>query len=736
MGSIFCLSHFTDCFDVSSAAACHRPMVVTSLDTTPLHHLIDVSRELLDRAEYDSASIYIGEICRRASMTEDPKTSYYCHTYKGLSQYHQALNEEAGIEFFKAITFASKLGIDNFIADAYSNLAMVFVNQGDFQGGIKYNLLALENRSETDLRGKSAAYTNLGIIYFQQGNMAQALDYFLLALATDEKLGNKKDIAYSRNNIGLYYQFRQQYDQAIAYYQSAHQLCRELAIKECVVGTLNNMANIYKNQGRHDLAVQHYRDALLELEQFGDPPSIAETAGNLSQTYMTLGQYESALTYLEQAHQYNMENGLKPQVADDHANFGYLYTKKGLFDKARHHYEAAIILNKELGLIEALRNNYLHYSRLDSLSGDFTAAYTHFKMYADYHDSLIHRSNQEKILELQHQFEAKQKDEEIFRLTNEANVHRLELELKEASLKRSTAEKHNLLNVHLLNLEKVKTLEVNEKWHQAEIDKNAAHSLSQSVAIEKSRQEMALLANESELQKLALENQRGQKKIFMAAMILLVMLSFFFYKFYMTRQELRLQTLRNKIASDLHDDVGSTLSSISIFSEMAKQQSSTVVPLLDTIGDSSRKMLDAMADIVWTINPENDQFENILLRMRSFAYQMLGAKKINFEFEADEELNKIKLPMDVRKNLFLIFKEAANNMAKYSQASMAHFSIKEESDELVMSITDNGRGFDASIQGDGNGLKNMRRRAEEIGAHLTIHSQAGNGTTIQLRIAV
>src|SRR5690606_367537 len=130
-----------------------------------------------------------------------------------------------------------------------------------------------------------------------------------------------------------------------------------------------------------------------------------------------------------------------------------------------------------------------------------------------------------------------------------------------------------------------------------------------------------------------------------------------------------------KIASDLHDDVGSTLSSISIFSQMVQQQSKEVNPMLETIEESSRKMLDAMADIVWTINPENDQFEKIILRMRNFAYEVLGAKGIDFEFVADDEVEKLKLLMDVRKNLYLIFKEAVNNMIKYSGADKALFSL-------------------------------------------------------------
>ena len=213
---------------------------------------------------------------------------------------------------------------------------------------------------------------------------------------------------------------------------------------------------------------------------------------------------------------------------------------------------------------------------------------------------------------------------------------------------------------------------------------------------------------------------------------------FVLYIIYRSRinQLLQLQNIRNKIASDLHDDVGSTLSSISIFSEIAKEQNSDIGHLLDQIGDSSRKMLDAMADIVWTINPENDQFEKIILRMRSFAYELLGAKKIDFEFEADENITSLKLPMDVRKNLYLIFKEATNNIVKYAGASKATFKVSGTKEKLIMLITDNGKGFDVRSGSQGNGLKNMKRRAEEIGAQLLIESGIGNGTTIQLVVAL
>jgi two-component system sensor histidine kinase UhpB len=118
----------------------------------------------------------------------------------------------------------------------------------------------------------------------------------------------------------------------------------------------------------------------------------------------------------------------------------------------------------------------------------------------------------------------------------------------------------------------------------------------------------------------------------LGGLVLLLLLSYFIYNNFRTASKLKLQNIRNKIASDLHDDVGSTLNSISIYSEVAKQKSPAVVDELEHIGDASRKIIEVMSDIVWTINPKNDTFENIIDRMSSIAYNLLKAKNIEHTF--------------------------------------------------------------------------------------------------------
>jgi len=207
--------------------------------------------------------------------------------------------------------------------------------------------------------------------------------------------------------------------------------------------------------------------------------------------------------------------------------------------------------------------------------------------------------------------------------------------------------------------------------------------------------------------------------------------------YYYRMQKIRdIRRIRNKIASDLHDDLGATLSSISIMSELVNQQVKDQSPqassLLEKIGTSSRNMIEAVNDMVWAINPKNDSFENIFKRMRTFASEILAAKDIAFHFDFDKNLVQSKLKMDMRRNFYLFFKEAVNNTAKYSGAANTHVMIWNRENNLKMTIRDDGSGFEMNTVKAGNGLLNMQRRAEIMKARFNLESIPGKGTTIEL----
>ncbi|MBS1946305.1 MAG: hypothetical protein JST47_00925 [Bacteroidetes bacterium] len=200
-----------------------------------------------------------------------------------------------------------------------------------------------------------------------------------------------------------------------------------------------------------------------------------------------------------------------------------------------------------------------------------------------------------------------------------------------------------------------------------------------------------------------------------------------------------LSRVRQKIASDLHDDIGSTLNSISVYSEVAGRQlnenSQNAKALIEKIGAVSRNMIENMNDIVWAINPRNDQFGHIIQKMQYFAGELLSGKNILLQFSIDEKIKSINLTMEKRKNFYLIFKEAVNNAYKYSMCKTVNVVLAAGTGKLVMIITDDGCGFDIlQEKTHGNGLKNMHDRAKEIGADIDIKSWEAKGTRLELSL--
>ena len=212
------------------------------------------------------------------------------------------------------------------------------------------------------------------------------------------------------------------------------------------------------------------------------------------------------------------------------------------------------------------------------------------------------------------------------------------------------------------------------------------------------------------------------------------------YAFYRYRlgRALELEKMRTRIATDLHDDIGATLSSISMYSESLKGMVKDTFPqlgsVLDKMGENSREMVTGMSDIVWAINPQNDTGEKLLGRMESYATDMCAVKNIQLRFAADKKLNDAQLSLEQRKNIYLIFKEAINNAVKYSGAKNVDISIRQQGKQITLIVKDNGIGFDEQTIKKGNGLNNLRLRAEEIKGKLEIISIPEKGTTIQLMI--
>ena len=639
-----------------------------------------------------------------------------------------------------------------------NSLSKEFWQRSEYGKSKKYAEEALALSERLDFRqGMANAYQSLGEAERVEGNSAKALKNYMLSQNIWEEVGNKKGVGFCYTSMGIIYARQGNHAASLKNHLAALAIGKEVNDKPGLAGSYNHLGLAYSNEGRYEEAMEYHRASLNLWKEIGNKRSVALCHNNIGMIYLKQDNPGEALQNFKSALKLGEEIGDKRIISIACTNIGKIHIGANRLTEAREYLVKALALSLDYGLKENTKDTYFALSQLYSNTGDYRQAFANFQKYSAYKDSLLNENNSRMIAELREQFESEKKDKEIVLLKSEKQVTALIIKSKDDSLRFVQSEKEKIRlekektdALNLYNQQQLALLAKEKRLQELQIEKNEADMLVQKAETQKKqsdylvqkaeadrKQEQLLVLNkEKTIQNLELKKQKQAKNFFIAGLALFAILSFFVYRNYRTRQKLKLQTLRNKIARDLHDDVGSTLSSISIFSQMAQEQSKETIPLLETIGESSRKMLDAMADIVWTINPENDQFEKIILRMRSFAYELLGAKQIDFEFVADEDVAKMKLPMDVRKNLYLIFKEATNNMVKYSEANRAFFEVKREGNDLTMLIRDNGKGFDINQPKQGNGIINMRKRAGEMEAVISIDSLPEEGTTIQLKVAV
>jgi ligand-binding sensor domain-containing protein/signal transduction histidine kinase len=197
----------------------------------------------------------------------------------------------------------------------------------------------------------------------------------------------------------------------------------------------------------------------------------------------------------------------------------------------------------------------------------------------------------------------------------------------------------------------------------------------------------------------------------------------------------QLARLRGRIASDLHDEIGSNLGGIVLLSDLARQ-APAIPPEAQTslaeIHATAQRTATAMRDIVWFLNPDFDTLTDMVARMREFTRTLLNGRDHAFEFTTAQPATPARLPLEFRRNLFFAFKEILHNIVKHAGARRVHIRIEARNRQLVLRVADDGCGFDPAHAPGGHGLHSLQRRAAEVHGHLVIESQAGRGTTITL----
>jgi len=220
--------------------------------------------------------------------------------------------------------------------------------------------------------------------------------------------------------------------------------------------------------------------------------------------------------------------------------------------------------------------------------------------------------------------------------------------------------------------------------------------------------------------------------------VLIALLAYALYR-YRIKQLIRLQKIRNRIATDLHDEIGSNLTNISILSRLSKNnlsQPDQANDFLQRISEEVSSSSQALDDIIWSVNTNHDTLEETVARMRRYAAELFDAANISYDLQLDPAFEEKKLIMEQRRDLYLLYKEAVNNIFKHAEAKQVTIKIAIEHNQLVLTIKDDGKGFETGKESYRHGLKGMNERVKKWKGKIEIESAVNEGVSIQIRLPV
>lgn len=485
--------------------------------------------------------------------------------------------------------------------------------------------------------------------------------------------------------------------------------------------------------GNYALELEYAFRVLPLGQKLNTPYTIGFSNGMLSDAYYNLGDYETSLSYWRVSMKIARENSLK-DLYSVHGNTARIFAALRQYDSA------LVYIYKCYALVKAsptlgvdnydgrrIRSNLFVYlgDTFEGL-GIYDSAEYYYRRSVPYSIATAMDINAaDAAIGMASVFRSTGHPDSVILYAKKALKERITKRYPVAFLKATTL----LANIYESQNIPDSALKYLHLSLQA---KDSLFNRQKTIAVQN------ILFNEQEKQReiqAATAELQNRYRIY-AVIALLIIASIAAGVFIRNQRIKHVQKIRNSIADDLHDDIGSTLSSISIMSELAKAKSGEAMPLLTSIGESTSTIQENMSDIVWAIKAGNDRFENVLQRMNQFASGILDSKNIALDFVSDESLAASKLTMEQRKNFYLFFKEVINNAAKHSGAEKVCVRVAKEDRDIQMFISDNGRGFDTTKIFNGNGMTSLKKRVAELNAQFNLTSLVNEGTTVQLRFRV
>jgi two-component system sensor histidine kinase UhpB len=583
------------------------------------------------------------------------------------------------------------------------------------------------------------ALNEYGFLLIQEGNFKLADSVIKVMAAMSEKAEYGSGYYKTANLRGVKEYSRQNSQKALGYFTECLKIIEKYKLSKAYYqNILNNISIIYSQMGDRKKATEYAMKLIEYQEKHKLYPLKTSPYDQIGDNLVFAGKYKEAMAYYQRSLGIETQYKSLVNMAIAENRIGNVFELMNQPDEAIRHFDLGLKYAENASYTLLQTDLLTNLGRLYTDKKNWSKAESYLKRSEKVARGLDAKNSLRVVLHNLGDFYIEQKK------YDQAGKYYLEslVIAKELAGPNHLFAANSALSGYYAGIKDYK------KAYEYNLDAEAAKDSTYKIETEEITQKLlAEYETKEKEQEIALLNEKNakanlQNKSMLMGGVLLILLAGTVVVFLVNRSKLKRleesQTLRNKIASDLHDEIGSTLSSILLISGMAKAESSGDKSnrMFSKIHADSQHIVESVDEIIWSVSPVNDSLQGILLRLREYALPLAESKHMAFEFHSDQDIEQLMLPMEIRRNLYLISKEAINNLIKYSEATKANLNFSRIKKIMQVIISDNGKGFDWSANTSRNGLKNMKIRAEEIGGRLDFESVPGGGSKITLSFAL
>ena len=560
-------------------------------------------------------------------------------------------------------------------ADGYLKKGVTAYSKGDYEQAIVlFKKCIVLSKQTGNKKILSEAYNDLGNSFTRTGKSEFALTNFLLATEIFKQNNDNLNLAKTYKNMGALYSEQKDFVAAMRYYSNAFEIANKIKNKGLMADCLNNMGVVYEQEIKYDKALEVYTRALEIYKSEKDENKISMVFNNLAIVYKYLKNYPQSIKYYKEALFLSEKLGDKFMVAANQNNLGNVYVLTGEFQKSlalcQLAYKNAKAIQAQEIIIESCDGIATAYEKLNQ----FTSAIKYRKLYELENRNFINEQRSTQLAEMQVKYETEKKQAEIKYLHQEGKIRNLKIQEQDFKI----IKKNRLILAFIFLL--VSLLSIAYFWR---IQQRLKAQLDHVKTIKETEEHE-----------------------------------------------------RIRMAKDIHDDLGSGLSKINFLSEIVSQKTKDFPEIqnsTESIKETAKKMIDNMRDLIWALNPENATLANLVARMREYTTDYIEDYAIEIVYAIPENIPQTPISSEIHRGLFLVVKETVNNIAKHANATKINFKIAIAENDLILTIKDNGIGFETQNP-NGNGLKNMQSRIEEIGGKIAVISKLDAGTEVKIEL--